>query len=248
MIKLTPVAVAGTLFAALCLCAQKYIFWPDVKDPVCSTSATFEDCLSEMATNIWLYEDSARAPYDRILAEIRAYTNDGERLSMANQCAERFLALSLDSSDCQRWYRQIENYFTFSWMVAGVLEAGQADDRDRVDFLFAALDKFSHECQAPIPNEKNMKYGEWRMWDNRSMCARSLMVSSLQFVDTHLFDIFFVNIDEELRPGVRKRFDEFYAATTQEVARAEAYRRSHMRSSPPILGPQAQWPQEPHGK
>ena len=60
MIKLTPVAVAGTLFAALCLCAQKYIFWPDVKDPVCSTSVTFEDCLSEMATNIWLYEDSAQ--------------------------------------------------------------------------------------------------------------------------------------------------------------------------------------------
>lgn len=143
MIKLTPVAVAGTLFAALCLCAQKYIFWPDVKDPVCSTSATFEDCLSEMATNIWLYEDSARAPYDRILAEIRAYTNDGERLSMANQCAERFLALSLDSLDCQRWYRQIENYFTFSWMVAGVLEAGQADDRDRVCSIGQVLARMS---------------------------------------------------------------------------------------------------------
>ena len=249
LIKYLPrLAVAGALFATLCLCAKRYIFQSDVKDSVCSTSVRFEDCLSGMATNIWLHEDLARAPYDRILAEIRACTNDGERLSMASQCAERFLALSLDSSDCQRWYRQIENYFTLSWMVAGVLEAGQADDRDRVDFLFAALGKLSHECQAPIPNEKNMEYGEWRMWDNRSMCARSLMVSSLQFVDTHLFDIFLVNIDEELRSGVRKRFDEFHAATTQEVARAEAYRRSHRRSPPPILGPQAQRPQEPHGK
>ena len=63
-----------------------------------------------------------------------------------------------------------------------------------------------------------------------------------------LFDIFLVNIDEELRSGVRKRFDEFHAATMQEVARAEAYRKSHRRSPPPILGPQAQRPQELHGK
>ena len=74
------------------------------------------------------------------------------------------------------------------------------------------------------------------------------MVNILKYSDAHIFDTFLRKVSADIKDGVRKRFDEFHAATTQEVARAEAYRRSHRRSPPPILGPQAQRPQEPHGK
>ena len=222
--------------------------WHNRAPCVRGNAAFLQNRFAEADNDLWKRHIYARKAFDDIAKRMDEITDADEKQVFARLCLRNYLSMNVVGHDIDRAVGRMENYFVLSIFVCELAEKARLDDDEMVSFFFGVLGKCRQACETFDSEKLDSDYRAWRKRDNAAMCVRSEMVNILKYSDAHIFDTFLRKVSADIKDGVRKRFDEFHAATTQEVARAEAYRRSHMRSPPPILGPQAQRPQEPHGK
>ena len=239
------IALLSVLAAAI---GMGLYLWHNSALCVQGNAAFLQDRFAEADNDLWKRHVFARKALDDIERRMDEITDDDEKRVFARSCLKDYLSMDIAGRDMDRVVERMENYFILSIRVCEIAEKARLDDDEMVSFFFGVLGKCRQACETFDSEKLDSDYRAWRKRDNAAMCVRSEMVNILKYSDAHIFDTFLRKVSADIKDGVRKRFDEFHAATTQEVARAEAYRRSHRRSPPPILGPQAQRPQEPHGK
>ena len=152
------------------------------------------------------------------------------RVEAACVCSGKFLAIEVADADCDRWVMRVRNYLNAAAAISHMMRTAGVGDRERVEFVFKAFDRYREGCLAPIPKEAEMDDDAWRKWDNRAKVTRSHPQNFLSFVERNLFKDYLPGLGDPFKSEVRSRFSAYHVSLTQEVTRVESCRGQRKRN------------------